>query len=400
MFEKIFERLHGDKSIWLLAFIFALISIVTVYSFIPILVAQHGGSPTTHLIKHAIILSAGMFVMYYTHKLDIKYISRLAQIMLWTSFVLLFLTLIVGNTVNGAKRWLSIPIINQGFQTSDFAKLAIILYTSRMLVLKKELLHNFKEGIWPILWPVLLTCALIFPQDFSTAAMLFMICMMLLFVGRVPFKFLMAILGGVILLGTTVILFALANPGTISRVDTWKNRVEAFNSEGSDDAVQLKNSQRAIVNGGWFGVGPGKGTFKKRTPQAYADFYFASFIEELGLFGGGTLIFVFLLLLYRSFKIAVRTDKFFGALVVVGLSISMTLQAIINMAVPTEIVPVTGQNMPMLGLGGTAILFTCISFGIILSISRTVYKDEKSTEGNELQDNSGTRLTENLKYEA
>jgi cell division protein FtsW len=400
MFEKIFERLHGDKTIWILAFLFALISIVTVYSFIPILVAQHGGSPTTHLIKHAIILSAGMFVMYYTHKLDAKYFSRLAQIMLWTSFVLLFLTLIVGNSVNGAKRWLSIPIINQGFQTSDFAKLAIILYTSRMLVIKKDLLNNFKEGIWPILWPILLTCALIFPQDFSTAAMLFMICIMLLFVGRVPFRYVMAIIGGVVLLGTTVILFALANPGTISRVDTWKNRVEAFNSGDDKEAAQLKTAQRAIANGGWFGVGPGKGIFKKRTPQAYADFYFASFIEELGLLGGGTLIFVFLLLLYRSFKIAVRTEKFFGALVVVGLSISMTLQAIINMAVPTEIVPVTGQNMPMLGLGGTAILFTCISFGIILSISRTVYQEEPK-DGNELKDEeNGTKLSENLKYEA
>ncbi len=400
MFEKIFERLHGDKTIWILAFLFALISIVTVYSFIPILVAQHGGSPTTHLIKHAIILSAGMFVMYYTHKLDIKYFSRLAQIMLWTSFVLLFLTLIVGNSVNGAKRWLSIPIINQGFQTSDFAKLAIILYTSRMLVIKKDLLNNFKEGIWPILWPILLTCALIFPQDFSTAAMLFMICIMLLFVGRVPFKYVMGIIGGVVLLGTTVILFALANPGTITRVDTWKNRVEAFNAGDDKEAAQLKTAQRAIANGGWFGVGPGKGIFKKRTPQAYADFYFASFIEELGLIGGGTLIFVFLLLLYRSFKIAVRTEKFFGALVVVGLSISMTLQAIINMAVPTEIVPVTGQNMPMLGLGGTAILFTCISFGIILSISRTVYKED-AIEGNGLkEEDKGTKLSENLKYEA
>ena len=400
MFEKIFERLHGDKTIWVLAFLFALISIVTVYSFIPILVAQHGGSPTTHLIKHAIILSAGMFVMYYTHKLDVKYFSRLAQIMLWTSFVLLFLTLIVGNSVNGAKRWLSIPIINQGFQTSDFAKLAIILYTSRMLVIKKDILDNFKEGIWPILWPILLTCALIFPQDFSTAAMLFMICVMLLFVGRVPFKYVMAVIGGVVLLGTTVILFALANPGTISRVDTWKNRVEAYNSGDDKEAAQLKTAQRAIANGGWFGVGPGKGIFKKRTPQAYADFYFASFIEELGLLGGGTLIFVFLLLLYRSFKIAVRTDKFFGALVVVGLSISMTLQAIINMAVPTEIVPVTGQNMPMLGLGGTAILFTCISFGIILSISRTVYKEERQ-EGNEIKEEENeNKLSENLKYEA
>jgi len=179
---EFFKYLRGDKALWVIAILFSMLSLISVYSFVPVLVQEQGGSPEGHLIKHTIILITGFVIMFYAHKLEYKYFFRLAQIMFWVAVVLLVVTLVFGKNINGAKRWIEVPVVNQSFQTSDFAKLALIMYVSRMLILKKDILGSFKTGVWPILWPIMLVCGLILPQDFSTAGMLFMICMVLLFV--------------------------------------------------------------------------------------------------------------------------------------------------------------------------------------------------------------------------
>ena len=382
--NELVKYLKGDRAIWMIALLFGLVSMITVYSFIPTLVAQHGGSPETHLFKHILILFTGFAVMYYTHRIDFKYFSRLSQIMFWTAVILLILTLFVGKNINGAKRWLEIPVLNQGFQTSDFAKLAIVSYVARMLVIKRDLMHDFKLGVWPVLWPVLLICVLIFPQDFSTSAMIFGICFLLMFIGKMPVKQLALIAGGIFASLAFIFIIGKGMPDVFPRMETWSNRIEAFwagdNEITAENQPQLESSQSAIYNGGFFGTGPGKGQFKRKIPQAYADFFFASFIEEFGAVGAIIIMLIFMILLYRSVRIALKCEKNFGTYLSIGISVALMCQAMVNMAVPTGLVPVTGQNMPMLGLGGTSIWFTCISLGMILSVSRSVSAYEQTND--------------------
>lgn len=384
---EIFKYLKGDRALWVIAFIFAMLSIVAVYSFVPVLVAQQGGSTEGHLIKHTIILVTGMAIMFYTHKINYTFLARLAKLLFWTSVVLLILTLLVGKNINGAKRWIEIPVVNQSFQTSDFAKLALLIYTAKMLVQKREYFSDFKTGVWPVLWPILLVCGLILPQDFSTAGMLFGICMILLFIANVPFKYMMMIFGGMIV--GLMLIFALGKsiPGVFPRLDTWTSRIEAFwkssDEVDKDDRDQLEKAYYAIANGGITGAGAGKGEYKKRMFAAPADLFTAAFIEEYGLIGVIVLLSFFLMILFRSLKIAVNCSKNFGMYLCIGIGVALMCQALINMAVPTGLVPMTGQNMPLLGLGGTSIWFTCISLGIIISISRDVYQD-KHVETNNL----------------
>ncbi len=392
---ELFKYLKGDRALWVIAIIFALISMVTVFSFIPSLIEQQGGTYVGHLIKHMIILLTGFFVMYYIHRVNYKYFARLAPILFWTAVVLLVLTLLIGTSINGAKRWIQVPIVNQSFQTSDFAKLALLIYVGRMLVVKKDLLHSFKEGVWPILWPILLICALILPQDFSTAGMLFGICMILLFIANVPIKFLGMIFGGIIV--TLLLIFALGKsvPGAFPRLDTWVKRIETFwkdEDQVDKDAKQQRDiGYYAIANGKYLGTGPGKGEYKKRLFAASADMYTAAFIEEYGLPGVCMLIGLFLTLLFRSLRIAAKCEKNFGTYICIGIGIALMFQALINMAVPTGLVPMTGQNMPLLGLGGTSIWFTCISLGVILSVSREVYPEREEETNNEVKSNDNLK---------
>lgn len=372
MLKRWVTYLEGDRTIWMLALIFTLISIVTVYSFIPILITQHGGDGSTefYLIKHAIILFSGFGLMYLSHKANFRFYARIAKALLWISAGLLVLTMFYGASINQAERWLEIPIINQRFQTSDIAKLALVIYLARTLVIVKDKMHDFKEGIWPLLWPILLICGLILPQDFSTAAMLFGISMIILYMGQVPLKWLFAGVGSIVVMFLLMLALSKSIPGLLPRVDTWVARWEQYSDGESEEATQLRNAELAIVSGGAIGKGPGKGVFKYALSQAYADFYFASFVEEYGLAGAIILISLFLVLFYRFLRIAVKCESPFGTYVVLGIGTALMVQAFINMAVPTGLVPVTGQNMPMLGLGGTSIWFTCLSFGIILSVSR------------------------------
>lgn len=364
--------LEGDRTIWVIAIIFAMISMVTVYSFIPILIIQSGGSTEYYLIKHIITLASGFALMYVAHKVNPKYYARIAKTALWGSAGLLVVTMFYGASINQAERWLEIPVINQKFQTSDIAKLALVIYLARTLVTKKDKLHDLKEGVIPVMWPVFLICGLILPQNFSTAAMLFAICLVIMFIGRMPMKWILGTVGVAVVAFMLMLGLAKASPGLLPRLDTWMARWESFSDGDTEEADQLENAQKAIYSGGFFGKGPGKGDYKYSLSQAYADFYFASLVEEFGLLGGIIILGFFLIFLYRCIRIGLKSLTDFGSYAAIGIALALTAQALINMAVPTEVVPVTGQNMPILGLGGTSIWFTCISLGVILSVSRQI----------------------------
>lgn len=379
--KSIFTYLKGDKVIWMITLILALISLVSVYSFTPILTYQHKGTDTeSFLIKHIIALGTGMLLMFYAHNLKYTYYSKISQLFIWIAVGLLFLTLVAGVSVNSAERWLRIPIINQQFQTSDLAKIILIMYLSRLLVINREKFSDFKEGILPMLIPVALICALILPSNFSTAALTFGLCLVLMFIAQVPLKWIGSIIGLAVVAFLLLIALAKINPDLLPRIETWTNRLTNHTSEDPKEQWQINNATMAIYNGKYFGTGPGNGQLKHILSQAYADFVFASFIEEFGLPGAIFLILIFLVFFYRTIRIAIKCEKNFGSFLVMGLSLNLLFQAIVNMAVCTKLIPVTGQNMPLISMGGTSTWFTCISIGIILSVSRSVYPDEVTAE--------------------
>ncbi len=366
--------LKGDPVIWIITLLFLAISILSVYSFIPILVKTEGGSPFSYLSKHFIYILLGFLAMFWIHKQDPKYVSKLSKFALYLSIGLLIFTFFFGVRVNEASRWVRVPIIGLTFQTSDLARLTLLIYLSRTLVLKEQLLDNWKEGFLPLMLPIIIIVGLIAKDNFSTAAILFLISVVLLFIGRVPISKLAITIGsGLALLGI-VILIHLAVPALnlLPRFDTWMSRF--FKAYGENVEVvnnaQSINAELAIHNGGYFGVGVGNGKLKQYLPEAYADFYFASFVEEFGLFLAYGLIFLYLILFYRILRVGLNASKMFETFVCIGIGLIILSQASINMMVCTGLIPVTGQNMPFLAMGGSAMIMSCISLGIVQSIAR------------------------------
>jgi cell division protein FtsW len=380
MAAAVFTYLKGDKVIWMIALILSLLSLISVYSFTPILTGSKNIGTESFLIKHVLMVFTGFILMFYVHNINYKVFSRVAQIGIWVAIILLFITLVAGVRINAAERWLEIPVLNIKFQTSDFAKVIVILFVARMLTVKRENLSNLKEGIYPIIFPVLAVCALIFPQNLSTAVLLFGLVMIMMFIGSAPMKYILGITASILLGVTLLFLTAKLNPDMLPRMETWRNRI--FNHTVEDPAKQWQtnNALKAIDNGGLFGQGPGNGQIKSIIPEAYADFVYASFIEEFGSFGGGVLLLLYLILLYRCVRITLKSDSHFGSLLVIGLCLNLVFMAFVNMAVCTKLIPVTGQNMPLISMGGTSTWFTFISLGMILSVSRML--EEKTEEKN------------------
>lgn len=363
----------------MITILLGLFSLVSVYSFTNILANQHGGNTSTedYLFKHVIMLITGFILMYYAHNLKFTYYSKLSKFGIWAAVILLLLTIFIGVNINSAGRWIVIPFINQKFQTSDFAKIALIIYVARMLAVNQPFITDFKKGVLPIIIPVIVICGLILPENFSTAAMMFLICFLMMFFGRVQFKHLMLIVGAGVALFLILVLISKALPDVLPRLETWVNRLMNWGDANPADAWQVNNATGAIYNGSFIGVGPGNGTLKTILPQAYADFIYASFIEEFGLIGGILLVLLYLIFFYRTIRIASKSEKVFGTFMVVGLGLHLLMQAFINMSVCTKLVPVTGQNMPLLSMGGTSTWFTCIAIGIILSVSRSAMELEE-----------------------
>ncbi len=377
--QALLKYIKGDRVIWAVATLLALFSILVVYSSIVTLAYKYqGGNTEFYLLKHTIILLIGFGLMYFAHKLNYRYYSRMSQLALYLAVPLLLLTLITGASINDASRWLVIPVINQTFQTSDLAKLALIMFLARMLSKRQDNIKDFNQAFVPIMIPVLLVCGLILPANFSTAAMIFVTSLVVMFIGRINLAYIISLISiGVV--GLVIFLAIVMNSNIDSRVGTWKARIENYMDGGSQANYQAEQSKIAIATGGIVGKGPGRSTQRNFLPQAYSDFIFATVIEEYGLLGGFSILLLYLILFYRGILIAKKAPRTFGALLAVGLSFSLVFQAMINMAVAVNLFPVTGQPLPMVSMGGTSIWFTCLAIGIILSVSRTEEETDSGT---------------------
>jgi cell division protein FtsW len=375
-FKKYFK---GDAIIWAVIIALSIFSLLAVYSSTGSLAYKYqGGDTSYYLIKHAILLIFGLVIIFITHKIHFKYFSRLSQILLVIAAFLLILTLFIGISINSATRWLVIPGTGLTFQTSDFAKLALIMYLARMLSLKQNIIKDFNRAFIPVLIPVLVICILILPYNLSTAVILFISSFILMFIGRISFRYLFAFGAIVAVITGMFTILAISNKWE-GRAGTWRNRIESFIDKDSNEHYQTDQSKIAIVSGGLIKVRPGKSVQRNFLPLPYSDFIYAIIIEEYGLAGGIIIMFLYLYLLFRAGVIIRKSTRTFPAFLAMGLTILIVIQAVVNMAVAVNILPVTGQPLPMISMGGTSMIFTCIAFGIILSVSSETNKQIAET---------------------
>ncbi len=376
--QYLLNKIKGDKIIWLVVIILSVFSILAVYSSTGTLAYKYqGGNTEYYMIKHFIILVLGLFLMYLAHLVKYTYFSRIFQIALWIAVPLLLLTLFFGLNLNEARRVLPLPF-GLTFQTSDLAKLTLIMYLARMLTKRQEVIKDFKSAFLPIVIPVLIVCFLILPANFSTAAILFTTSLVLMFIGRVSLKHIFSMVGIGIVIMFFMVLIAKSYPNFLPRVDTWISRVENFKEPNAEENYQVEQAKIAIASGGIVGKMPGNSEQRNFLPHPYSDFIFAIIIEEYGLIGGSLVIFLYLILLFRAVKIVAKVPRNFGAFLTIGVAFSLVFQAMINMAVAVNLLPVTGQTLPFISMGGTSIWFTSISIGIILSVSKEVEKNTES----------------------
>ncbi len=388
--KALFERhLHGDRTIWVVVCFLAIVSLLSVYSGGAWLIWRTPGGGLRLLFKHALMLASGGAIMYAASRLRYTAYSKLSQLLIVVTAGLLLLTLLVGSNVNGASRWLAVPGLGITFQTSDLAKVVLIVYIARVLGKRHEEPWSFRDVLLHLGLPIAVVCGLILPANFSTAALLGLTCFVLLFIGRVPLKH----LGGLVLLGVgaflVLLVVARTNPDLLPRLKTWEGRLERWVSndpvdtaEERDANFQANNAKIAIAAGGLLPNGPGTGTSRNYMPHSESDMIYALIIEEYGsIIGGLGLLMLYLILFLRAVRIAHRCEKRFGSFAAVGLALSLVLTALMNMAVSVGMVPVTGQPLPLVSMGGTSIWFTCLAVGIILSVSRSLPGAEPEQQG-------------------
>lgn len=373
--EEIYRRVKGEKFIWLTMLILPIFSILIVYSASGGLAHMvQGGNTEYYMFKHGALLGLGLMLTFICSKLHYMTFAKLSGVLLVLAIVLLITTMFFGVEINGARRWLIVPLLDVSFQTSDLAKLALLVFLATQLSINRECTKDFRTAFLPVLFPVALVCGLIAPTDLSTAGMLFFTCFLMMYIGQMNLK----ILGGMVLIGAMLaallMLWGAYFPELI-RSETWMSRISAFIS-GGGDTYQIDQAKIAIAEGGWFGLGPGNSVQRNFLPSPYADFIYAIICEEYGLIGGLSILMAFIFLFFRSVVLVTNSPKAFGAIVAIGLSISLTLQALLNMAVSVNLLPVTGLTLPLISMGGTSVLFTCITIGIILSVSRHVLSNE------------------------
>jgi cell division protein FtsW len=385
--KTIFQHIKGDKTIWAIVAALAIFSFMPVYSASTNLVYVVGsGSTFGYLVKHMVLLIMGFAIIYGVHKIPYRYFSGGSVLMLPIVIVLLIFTLSQGTIIGGANasRWIRIPFVGIGFQTSTLAGLVLMVYVARYLSRNKEKEIKFKESLVQLWLPISVILILILPANFSTTAILFVMILGLVFIGGYPLKYISFILGAGILALAFFVLITKAFPDAMpNRVQTWQNRIESFASEEGKDAYQVEKAKIAIATGGSLGVGPGKSVQKNFLPQSSSDFIYAIIVEEYGLLGAVSIVFVYFLLLFRVFVVLRKTSTIFGTLLVIGVGLPIVFQAIINMAVATNLFPVTGQTLPLISSGGTSIWMTCFALGMILSVSAS----KQETEEDILDDN-------------
>ena len=358
------KNLKGDPVLWGIVLMFSLISVAVVYSATGTLAYKsHEGNTEYFLLKHSSLILVGLAFMWLAHKINYRYYSRLSLFALILSVPLLLFTFFWGSNINEASRWITIPVINQTFQPSDLAKLALISYLASMLAKVQLELKDWKKTLVPMMLWTAGICGCIALTNTSTAVLLFATCMLLMFIGRVPIKY----LGSTFLI---VLVFGGLMLAVGQRLDTAISRVEDF-LDPNETAFQLEQSYIAIATGGVVGKGPGNSDQRDILPHPYSDFIFAIILEEYGLLGGVVVLFLYLALLYRGLVTVANSTGAFGGLLSAGLSFSLVIQGMINMGVAVGLGPITGLPLPLLSMGGTSLIFTGISLGIILSVSRT-----------------------------
>ena len=362
MVNWIKSNVEGDKIIWVIALLLSIISLLSVYSATGSLAYQKmGGNTEYYLIKHFILIILSFIAMWFSHRIDYKYYSKIALIGLYASIPLLIITYKFGMNINEASRWINIPIINQAFQPSDLAKLSLIIYLSSFLAKRQNRLENVKTLVLPFLW-IGSICLFIALTNLSTALILGATSILLMFISRVKIKHLSILILFIFVCGGIALLTGQRGKTAMTRAENFINK--------KDIPFQLEQAYIAVSTGGLLGKGPGNSNQKNFLPQSYSDFIYAIIIEEYGFIMGVTILVLYLLLLYRGLKIFIKSDRPFGGLLSAGLSFALVIQALINMSVVVGLLPVTGVTLPLISMGGTSQLFTGITLGIILSVSR------------------------------
>jgi len=398
MRSQLMMRTRGDKFIWGIVLLLALISVLVVYSATGSLAYRlNKGNNEIYLFKQVAFMLIGLALIYFLHRVNYTIYSRVASILFLVAIPLLLYTQFFGTRINEGSRWIRLPVINMTFQTSDFARLALFMYISRMLSRKQEVIKDFKQGFLPIIIPVGIICILIAPSNLSTCLLTGATSLLLMFIGRVSVKHILLTIG--VALIPIIILISAAvihhkqtagrqthtisdNVSGVARATTWIKRVEDFIYAKNDDVpYQVQQAKIAIANGGIImGLGPGNSRQRNFLPHPYSDFIYAIIIEEYGLLGGLFIIFIYLVFLFRGIRIFRKCPYAFGAFLALGLSFTLAIQALANMAVNVNIVPVTGVTLPLVSMGGSSFLFTCAAIGIVLSVARNVEQLEGKDE--------------------
>ena len=382
--KKLINSLKGDKGIWSFVALLALFSFMPVFSASSNLAYSNHGSGNTigFLLKHLSHVFIGVVIIYWVHKVPYHYYKWISKILLPIIWFLLAYTLLKGTVIAGANasRWIQVPFIGITFQTSTAASIVLMLYVARYLSKTREQNSTFQESLYELWLPVFGTLIFILPANFSTAALMFAMVLMLTFVGKYPLKYIGYVIGSGVAILALFVMLAKANPDSrfFSRVDTWISRFENFisNKPGEND-YQIEKAKIAIATGGVYGLGPGKSVQKHFLPQSSSDFIYAIIVEEWGLLGGLLVLSLYLLLFFRFIVAAHNATTLFGKLIIVGLGFPMIFQAMVNMAVAVELLPVTGQTLPLISSGGSSIWMTCIALGIIINVTK---KEEEIAE--------------------
>ncbi|AXG74255.1 cell division protein FtsW [Flavobacterium arcticum] len=373
--KELINNLKGDKGIWSFVMLLALISFMPVFSASTNLVYVIGkGSTIGYLVKHLVHIFIGFALIYFVHKVPYHYYRALSKIAMPIVALLLLFTFMQGTVIGGANasRWIKVPFIGVTFQTSALAMIVLMVYVARYLAKIEDKPFTFKSSFFELWIPVFIILALILPANFSTAALMFAMVCMLVFVGKYPMRYLAMIIGIGVTGLTLFVLFAIAFPKAMpNRVDTWMSRIERFTTDvPNEDDYQIEKAKIAIATGQVYGLGPGKSVQKNFLPQSSSDFIFAIIVEEYGLVGGLAVLLLYLMLFFRFLVSAHKTNSLFGKLLIVGLGFPIIFQALINMGVAVELLPVTGQTLPLISSGGSSIWMTCIAIGIIISVTK------------------------------
>ena len=383
---SLISKLKGDKVVWFV------VLALSFFSFLPIFSASSNFGINfifSNLFKHVAIIIIGILIMYTTHLIDYKYLKGLSKIILPLIIILLIFTAFQGNEIEGANasRWINIPLIGISFQPSALASIFLLIYISNFLSKNINKKLDFKSSFVPLWLPILLVVMLILPSNFSTALMIFFMVLTILFLGQYPFKYISSIILAGIFIASLFVLLAKNYPDLVpNRIDTWANRIENYiNPNLSESGYQINRAKAAIANGSLFGVGAGKSSMKYILPQSTSDFIFSIVTEEYGLVVAILILFLYLILLFRIIIISYKSTSIFGKLIAISVGLPVVFQAFINMGVAVQLIPVTGQPLPLISMGGTSIWTTFLAFGILLSVSSKKTIGESEHKSNDLK---------------